>query len=133
MVKPKPGRRTAGDLRVIPLSPGAHWLQPPADLDPEVREVFRGIVNACPESHFVASDQQLLATYCTALIVSRRAAPDVHKSTAALVIWEKSARLIGQLSSKLRLCPSSRSDAKTVARRSLDHRPSYYDLTRSND
>jgi hypothetical protein len=66
MAKPKPGRRTAADLSVIPLSPGARRLQPPADLDPDAAQVFREIVNACPESHFVASDQQLLATYATA-------------------------------------------------------------------
>jgi phage terminase small subunit len=132
-MRPKPGRRTADDRNVIPLSSGIHRLQSPTYLDAQAREVFDEIVASCPESHFVTSDRELLATYCNALVVARRAARDVHRDAKALAVWERASRLIGQLSGKLRLCPSSRSDPKSVARASGDYRPSYYDLMRGRD
>jgi hypothetical protein len=95
--------------------------------------MFIEIVASCPESHFVSSDRALLATYAMALTIAQRAARDVHKSPAALATWEKSSRLLAQLASKLRLCPSSRADPKVVARHSGDFRPSYYDLQRRGE
>jgi hypothetical protein len=131
----KRGRKSPGDLQVIPLVPGGHHgayrLQPPPDLDPKARAMFVEIVASCPDSHFVSSDRALLATCCMALTIAQSAARDVHRKPAALAIWEKSARLLATLASKLRLCPSSRLDPKTAGRAAANFAPpSYYDLQR---
>src|SRR5262245_34293799 len=121
----KPGRKTTADLTVIPAAPRGHRLASPPDLEPAAAKLFREIVASCPPSHFVASDQRLLAVYCSALLISQRAAQDPSQMQA----WERATRLVAQLATKLRLCPSARSDPKTVARRALDQRAmSYYEL-----
>ena len=73
MTRPHRGRQSAADLTVIPLPPGAYRLQPPPDLDAKARAMFVEIVASCPESHFVASDRALLATYAMALTIAARA------------------------------------------------------------
>src|SRR5262245_31477899 len=104
--------------------------QPPADLDPTAATIFRELVATTPASHFVQSDAHLLATYCTALVISRRSAAD----PALVAHWERATRLVTQLSSKLRLCPSSRADPRTVARRAADYAPpSAYELMREDE
>lgn len=131
MTRPHRGRPSPND-RVIPFGPGAHRLRSPGGMDPEARAIFDEIVASCPESHFVASDRQLLACYATALAVSRRASSNLHKNPSALATWEKASRLLATLASKLRLCPSSRADPKVIGRASMDHRPSFYDLNRGD-
>jgi len=123
------GRRSAAELAVIPIRPRDHRLRPPDDLGADEAALFRELVASCRADHFVAADAHLLACYAQALLISRRSAGD----PTLLQRWEKATRLAAQLAPKLRLCPSSRQDAKTAARHSADYRPSYYDLQRDDD
>src|SRR5262245_45007785 len=123
----KRGRKGRADLAVSLPGPGEHRLRPPPDLDPEAAATFKQLVASLPASHFAPSDAPLLGVYCTVLTVSCRSAAGIGKDPAALATWEKATRLVAQLAPKLRLCPSSRADAKTVARRVGDYRPSYYE------
>lgn len=125
-MKPKPGRRAAADLAVIPFAPDGHRLRPPDDLGADEAALFRHLVAALPPSHFVEADRPLLVLYVEACCMARRSAAGLAKNPALIPVWERAARLATQMSSKLRLCPSSRSDAKSVARASNDWRPSYY-------
>jgi len=128
-MKPKPGRKSSADLHPIPIGSRDRRLQPPDDLGPSAAALFRKLVASCPPTHFCAADAPLLGVYCSALIISQRSASDPSQFQA----WERSTRLVAQLCSKLRLSPSSRSDPKSVARASLDHAPSYYDLARTDE
>jgi len=123
------GRRSVADLAVIPIRPRDHRLQPPADLDANAAAIFRELAASVPAAHFIESDRHLLATYAMALSISRRSAGD----PASLQQWERATRIVAQLSSKLRLCPSSRLDPKTAGRRSANYAPSYYERMAAGD
>ena len=122
-MKPKPGPKTTADLSVIHVEPRSHRLRPPAHLDAKAAEIFCDLVMSCPVSHFTAADAHLLAIYSQVVLVSRESAGDPD----LLAQWERSTKLVATLAPKLRLCPSSRSDAKTVARQSTGYQPSYYE------
>src|SRR5262245_13492710 len=107
------GRPSAAALAAIVPHPRAKRLQPPPDLDANAAAIFRELVAACRPDHFAACDAHLLGVYASALLISRRSAGD----PALVQTWEKATRLVAQLAPKLRLCPSSRLDAKTAARR----------------
>lgn len=125
----QPGRRSSAALSVVtPLRPHVRRLQPPADLDEVDGELFRTIVRACPPEHFAAGDVPLLATYCQAIRISRREASASAGDVSRVATWEKTARVVAALATRLRLSPHSRTDPKSAARRAAEHRPpSYYD------
>jgi hypothetical protein len=79
-------------------------------------------------SHFHESDRPLLTLYVEAVTLARRSARGLGKAPAQIQVWERAARLATQMSSKLRLCPSSRIDPKTLGRAAERAAPmSYYD------
>jgi phage terminase small subunit len=120
-------RISRAELAVIPLGPVDHRLQPPADMGSTEAALFRYLVASLPPSHFVEADRPLLTLYCEAVCLARRSAAGLSKKPELIPIWERAARLATQMSSKLRLCPSSRLDAKTAHRAAADYQLSYYD------
>src|SRR5262245_40452518 len=117
------GRKSVAELTAIVPGSVPRPVQPPHDLAPDEKALFRQLVRACPHDHFCEADRPLLTVYVEAVVVSRRAARRLSEDPAAVAVWEKSARLVGQLASKLRLCPSSRIDARAASRRLQDHLP----------
>jgi phage terminase small subunit len=121
------GRRSEADLAVIPIAPRDHRLRPPADLGATEAALFREVVASLPADHFCEADKPLLTLWCEAVCLARRSAAGLSNNPALANVWVGAARLATQMASKLRLCPSARSDAKTVARRNVGYRPSYYE------
>ena len=122
-------RRSAADRKVICIEPRSRRLQPPPDLEAKATEIFCDLVATSPHNHFAASDQQLLAVYCQALMVSRQSAGE----PGLIQQWQKATQLVAQLAPKLRLCPSSRVDPKTTGRAMDRPYPSFYERQESGD
>lgn len=120
-------RKSRAELAVIPIQPADHRLRPPDDLGPDEAALFRYLVTSLPPSHFVEADRPLLTLYCEAVCMARRSAAGLAKNAKLAPVWERAARLATQMSSKLRLCPSSRLDPKTAGRAAERHVVSYYD------
>jgi phage terminase small subunit len=92
-------------------------IKPPPHLDQAERAVFEKIVADCPPSHFSQSDAPLLVAYCQAYLLVQAAFEAACDDPSQLPAWERSARVMASLSTKLRLAPSTRTDPKTLARR----------------
>jgi P27 family predicted phage terminase small subunit len=109
-------RRSASDLAVVRPDGGFTRMRPPAELGEEERAVWQQIVVACDAKHFRASDAPLLARYCEAVVLARRAAamlgaegPVVAGRTNPwLVVQEKAVRAMVALSLRLRISPQAR-------------------------
>jgi hypothetical protein len=119
----KRGRRSSADWQPMVLRPpGRPLLEPPPDLTDGAALLFREIVKACPIDHFVEADRVLLVIYVEAICALRDAATKMRNGDkAAFTVWERSSRVVAQFAAKLRLCPSSRIDARAAARRLQGH------------
>jgi phage terminase small subunit len=122
------GRKSAAELSVIPLLPGANRLQPPPHLGSDEAKIFREIVISNDPRHFAPSDVYLLAAYCEAVVISQRAAAELREDQGAAAVWERSVRVLATLATRLRLAPQARNDPKTVGRNARGWQPSVYDL-----
>jgi hypothetical protein len=92
-------------------------LQPPPGISDGEALLFRQIVAQCDATHFVESDRPLLLAYVQAILLSRWAFRELSEDRLAFQTWQQSARTIATLATKLRLCPHSRTDPKTITRR----------------
>ncbi len=125
MTTSKRGRKSAGDLAVVPLS--AARLPPPENLTSGEVDVWKGIVDSLPASFFRPADVPLLAAYCTAYATHQKAC--IVLTAESLFLEDKAGRQyahpaqavmsnqassMAQLSTKLRLAPSSRYDEKAA-------------------
>jgi hypothetical protein len=107
------GRKSSA-LSVISIE-SVPRLRPPAGLTKAEDAVFRQTVAACAADHFTASDAPLLVAYCQAVLLVRSTFKDIE---VQFHTWQQAARTLAMLATKLRLCPHSRSDPKTITRRS---------------
>jgi hypothetical protein len=116
----KPGRKSAAELAIVPAVSVERVprLQPPPGLSAGEVALFRRVVAECSADHFVASDSPLLVSYCQAVLLTRHAFKRIGEDAYSFQLWQQSARTLATLATKLRLCPHSRSDPKTVGRRS---------------
>ena len=96
-------------------------LKPPEYLNKHEAAIWSEVVNATDPQHFKRCEAPLLATYCTAAALARFYSARIgaegdqgsnHKH------WIENARLVTSLSSRLRLSPSSRYDARAAERHS---------------
>lgn len=125
---PKPA-----ELRRLEGNPGKRRLNPrapqatgvprcPAHLDDYGKTVWRRVVGAMPPRLYTAADREVLAAYCTAAALHRKAVLAIRREGAVAVgeggapyqspwvgIANRQAGLIASLGSKLGLDPSSRS------------------------
>jgi phage terminase small subunit len=122
------GPKSSAELSVIPLSPGPNRLQPPPHLGSDEAKIFREIVTSCDPRHFAPSDVYLLAAYCDAVVISRRAAAALREDQGAAAVWERSVRVLATLATRLRLAPQARNDPKTTGRLARGWQPSAYDV-----
>jgi hypothetical protein len=88
-------------------------VSPPAGLADKEKRLFQTIVAQCAPSHFVASDAPLIGAYVQAILLSRWAVKEGDLAT-----WERASKVMATMATKLRLCPHSRTDPKTITRRS---------------
>jgi hypothetical protein len=104
-------------------------IEPPSHLTRAERQLFREIVRACPPSHFRPADAPVLATFVTATLVTRSSSSaDLEANPERAATWEKLARLQASLAGKLRICPSSRIDAKAAGREQVPPKPAPWEL-----
>ena len=122
----KRGRKSAAELatRVVPLSAQTR-LSAPYDLwrDEEV-EVWTGIVNSMPASHFGPETVPLLIQYCRHVVNARRLAQLIRQEETGkgridlaaygqlLAFHERESRAINALSRSMRLSQISRATHK---------------------
>ena len=118
-------RRSVEALTTIPRVDGRpSRLTAPRHLSSAAAGIWREIVAALPAEHLRPSDEALMASYCEWTATARRAAAELAtngevidgKPSAWLIVAEKAQRAQAALAPKLRLCPSARTDPKTVAR-----------------
>lgn len=83
---------------------------------------------AATAHHLGPSDTQMLASLVQAITLVRKTARDARRIEA----WDRAVRAQAMLSTKLRLTPQARTDAKTAARRQQGPL-SYYDRMRLVD
>jgi phage terminase small subunit len=120
------GRRAAADLATPQIDIRQQRLSPPDHLGPDERRRFIELVGACDPQHFRASDLPLLVRYVEADVMAERAAVELAasgpvldgKASPWIVVQEKAVRALVALSMRLRVCPQSRTDPKTVGRKS---------------
>lgn len=113
-------RKSAAALSTIVALTDAR-LEPPSYLTAEQLEEWRSIINSLPADYFRPGDAPLLAAYCVAATLYKRAAKDMEQRGITFVddrgrevvnpahqILTSQASALAQMSMKLRLCPSSR-------------------------
>ena len=121
-------RRSAASLTVVPLATHRPRIQAPSGLSAVEHDLFQKLVVQCPSEQFTASDAPLLVAYVQAVLLSRWAFKEAVEDSGALPTWERACKTMAVLATKLRLCPHSRADAKTITRRGASHQPSVYDM-----
>ena len=123
----KRGRRSAADLlTVVPLS--GQRLAAPASLTAEQATEWRSIVDSLPADYFRPGDVPLLAAYCVATSLYKRAAANMEARGMTFEddrgremvnpvhqILTSQASAMAQMAIKLRLCPSARYSEKQAA------------------
>jgi phage terminase small subunit len=127
----KRGRKSGADLTTVRVDGQPNRLKPPPSFSTLEAEVFRELVAACDARHFTRADLPLLAAYCAAVVLERRATRELQRAPVEggkmspwALIQEKQVRALVSLSLRLRLCPSARTDPRTAARRANGPRPS---------
>jgi hypothetical protein len=81
---------------------------PPAHLGDEEAAVFRDVVGTADRNHFRPEDRELLALYCTHVVVARRLMARKRRTAEQQRDLRAESALIVSLSTKLRLGPKSR-------------------------
>lgn len=112
------GRKSGAALSVVTPISALPRLKPPADLSEGEATLFRQIVAQASADHFTNTDVPLIVAYVQAILLSRWAFKQMGEEAVAFSTWQQSARTMATLATKLRLCPHSRSDPKTITRRS---------------
>src|SRR5262245_40389787 len=130
------GRKGTAAVSIVPIE-SVPRLRPPPGLGKAEDALFRQVVAQCSADHFTASDSPLIVAYCQAVLISRSAFTMIDESGVGFQTWQQAARTLATLATKLRLCPHSRTDPRTITRHarglglSVD---AYLDMaTRMND
>jgi hypothetical protein len=117
------------------LPGGSRRLEPPPELGEGSieRAVFRQTVAAVTADHFQAEDMPLLAAYCRACALERRAADELAAGAVAgampspwLAVHASAVRALSTLTVRLRLGPRSRGHHPRAASKTKSP-PSYYE------
>lgn len=96
----------------------------PPELSEAARTVWEAVTLSVGPDHFRPSDAPVLRTFCEATGLADRAAAELAKETVSkdgkvspwLAVMEKATRTQNTTALRLRLCPSARTDPKTVGR-----------------
>lgn len=113
----------------------ARTLEPPAEFTAGSveRQIFVETVLSVPDGHFAGEDRVLLAEYCRASALARRASEELAASAVVgsvpspwLAVHGSAVRSMATLSTRLRLGPRSRS--QNTRKGKPVSAPSWYDL-----
>lgn len=110
------GRQTATSLTAPRAIDKAPRLTPPACLTSTERAIFAELIESTDERHFARSDLPMIISYVQAVALARATA---HKPKARAE-WREAVKLQMALARSLRLTVQSRTDPKTVGRRTPD-------------
>jgi phage terminase small subunit len=128
----KRGRTSGAELAVISgTDRGRSIPQPPAGLGKAEAALFREL--AAANAHLRPSDSTLLAAFAEAAILRQVAARAMHENVDALHAWEKAAKMLATLGTRLRLTPQSRTDSRAAGRSTRSQPLSYYETLRGDD
>jgi phage terminase small subunit len=114
---------------------GPRRIEPPAELGEGSieREIFRQTVASVPPAHFQPEDLTLLAAYCRAAALERRASDELaargivgDRASPWLAVYAEAVRAVSTLTVRLRLGPKARQPDRRAATPGTP--PSYYDL-----
>jgi hypothetical protein len=105
------GRKSADQLAVN-VSGGQRRLATPKGLTAKEREAFERLVNTTSPEQFRPGDTPLLVALAQATIQAHK----LGRDSSRIADWERATRVMMALSTKLRLTPQSRADAKTIGR-----------------
>lgn len=118
-----PGKRALNDLAPQPTG------RPicPAHLEPYARDVWDRVIGSMPETVYTAAEQELLAAYCLAADMQRKAALEIQDKGAVLVgpsgtlyqspwtgILNQSAQRLATIGTRLGLDPTARSSLVVI-------------------
>jgi P27 family predicted phage terminase small subunit len=115
-------RKSAASLAVVRVDASVSRLRPPAELGEEEQQIWQVIVGTCDSKHFMRSDAPLLARYCEAVVLARRAAAALTsegpviagRTNPWLTVQEKAVRAMVSLSMRLRISPQARRETPAV-------------------
>jgi hypothetical protein len=130
-------RKSSAAITTLPITDvRSTRLEPRDDASPEIRDVFRELIMSVPASHFRPDDQVLIELYAQAILQSRAAFAELEltgpvngegKMSAWTIVLEKSHRSAVALAARLRLCPHSRTSARTVGRQKTPPRKNIWE------
>jgi hypothetical protein len=121
------GKKSTAELSIVRLQTNTTpRISPRSEAPAEVRALFAEIVASCPPTHWRPSDTYLVESLAQAILTERAAYQNIALESAVvgarvsqwISVAATSCKQIALLSTKLRLTPQSRSDPKTVGRRS---------------
>jgi phage terminase small subunit len=127
-------------LTVAHSGPGARRLEPPLELGDGIEsEIWRATVAAVPASHFALEDRPLLAAYCRAAALERRASEELMVAAVVngapspwLAVAAITVQTMLRLATRLRLGPRAREPANR-RRAKPGPPPSVYDEMMERD
>jgi hypothetical protein len=131
-------RQSRASLEAIPFNPvdgRPHRLKPPHDLAENERRLWVELVGGCPPEHFRETDGPLLKQYIAMILLAEQAARGMQAKGGPISadgqkwfsVHQRAVRAMSVLSLRLRLAPSTRTDAKAAGRAAASHIPSFYD------
>src|SRR5262245_66261529 len=109
-------RKSRAELAIVPIRAHHRRISPPAGMSPEETALFKEIVEAAPAMHFTQSDGTLLRAYVQGCLLLEKAFEAAQASPSMLPDWERCARVVASLATKLRLSVQSRVDPKSLTR-----------------
>jgi hypothetical protein len=110
-------RKSAAELAIVPMERAApQRIEPPSGISAQERALFNELVADCPPMQFTRSDSRLLLAYVQSCLLAKAAFRRAEEDDRALGLWEKCVKVQSALAHRLRLCPSTRVDPKTLAR-----------------
>ena len=125
-------RRNAASLAILPSVYGRpSQLRPRADAPATIRSIVSDLVQSVPPEHFQRGDADLVEQLAQAIELARKAYVELETHGPVIdgkvspwnVVLEKAHRSSVALAARLRLCPQSRTDPKSVTRRLQAYRP----------
>ena len=118
----KRGRKSADSLQVVSVG-SAVRPEPPCSLTRQEKQLWKKIVASLPADRFQPGDLPLLVNYCRTAARCDELAGRREKSKEAETLFLRSVSILSTLSTKLRLCPSTRIRAESAQLRQSQTTP----------
>jgi hypothetical protein len=116
---------------------GPRRLEPPVEFTEGSieRAIFKATIASVPPAHFQPEDAVLLAAYCRAAALERRASEELavcgtagDRASPWLAVWREALHALSSLTIRLRLGPKARHPDRRRATKPGAAPPSFYEL-----